>query len=59
MIELLRRPGGATIEEIRAETGWAPHTVRGAMSGALKKRLGLDVRSRTDEARGRVYAIEH
>ena len=57
MIELLRREGGATVDEIRAETGWAAHTVRGAMSGALKKRLGLDVRSKATEDRGRVYRI--
>ena len=39
---MLRAEGGATIDEIVAATGWQPHTVRGAMSGALKKKLGLD-----------------
>jgi hypothetical protein len=43
MIELLRRPEGATIEQIAEATGWQHHTVRGAISGALKKRLGLTV----------------
>ncbi|MEM8595017.1 MAG: DUF3489 domain-containing protein [Pseudomonadota bacterium] len=57
VIALLRRGQGATIDEMRAETGWAPHTVRGALAGALKKRLGLDVRSEATEDRGRVYRI--
>ncbi|MFN3644767.1 MAG: DUF3489 domain-containing protein, partial [Gemmobacter sp.] len=39
LIEMLRAEGGATIDEIVAETGWLSHTVRGAMSGALKKKL--------------------
>jgi hypothetical protein len=43
MIELLRRPEGATVEQIAAATGWQHHTIRGAISGALKKRLGLTV----------------
>jgi hypothetical protein len=43
MIELLRRPEGATVEQIAAATGWQHHTIRGAISGALKKKLGLKV----------------
>jgi hypothetical protein len=43
MIELLKRPEGATVEQIAAATGWQPHTIRGAISGALKKKLGLTV----------------
>ena len=43
MIELLRRPEGATIEQIADATGWQHHTIRGAISGALKKKLGLNV----------------
>jgi hypothetical protein len=43
MIDLLKRPEGATIEQIAAATGWQNHTVRGAISGALKKKLGLAV----------------
>ena len=38
MIELLKRPGGATLAEIVEATGWQAHTVRGAMAGALKKK---------------------
>jgi hypothetical protein len=43
MIELLERPEGATVEQIAAATGWQHHTIRGAISGALKKKLGLTI----------------
>ena len=43
MIAMLRRPEGATVEQIAAATGWQHHTIRGAISGALKKKLGLAV----------------
>jgi hypothetical protein len=43
LIELLKRPEGATVEQIAAATGWQHHTIRGAISGALKKKLGLTV----------------
>ena len=57
MIDLLRRPKGATLAEIVEATGWQQHTIRGAMAGALKKKLGLTITSEKDEARGRVYRI--
>lgn len=57
MIELLKRPGGATLAEIVEATGWQAHTVRGAMAGALKKKLGLTIGSEKDATRGRVYTI--
>jgi hypothetical protein len=43
MIELLKRPEGATVEQIAAATGWQHHTIRGAIAGALKKKLKLNV----------------
>lgn len=57
LIEMLRRPDGATIDEIAAATQWQPHTIRGAFAGALKKRLGLEVTSEKVEGRGRVYKL--
>ncbi len=57
LIAMLERPEGATIAEITAATGWQPHTVRGAIAGALKKKLGLEVTSEKIENRGRVYQI--
>lgn len=57
LIAMLRAPDGATIAEIMVATGWQSHTVRGAMSGALKKKLGLEVISEKVEDRGRVYKL--
>jgi len=57
LIEMLRRPEGASIEEIVAAFDWQAHTVRGAIAGALKKKLGLDVTSEKIDGRGRVYRI--
>jgi hypothetical protein len=54
---LLRRPDGATIEQISKSLDWQVHSVRGAMSGALKKKLGLTIASeKTDDGR-RIYRI--
>ncbi|MCA0871363.1 DUF3489 domain-containing protein [Seohaeicola saemankumensis] len=57
LIAMLRAVDGATIAEIMAATGWQSHTVRGAISGALKKKLELDVTSERVEGRGRVYSL--
>ncbi len=57
LIDLLKRKKGATIGEIVATIGWQPHSVRGAISGALKKKLGLMVTTDPVEKRGRVYRI--
>jgi len=57
LIEMLQRPEGATMEAIVGATGWQAHTARGAMSGALGKKLGLVVTSAMDDTRGRVYRI--
>ncbi|MBF0423238.1 MAG: DUF3489 domain-containing protein [Magnetococcales bacterium] len=43
MIEMMKRPEGATIEQIVQATLWSPNTVRGAISGTLRKRLGLNI----------------
>ena len=57
LIALLQAPDGATMGEIVVATGWLAHTARGAMSGALGKKLGLVVTSAKEEDRGRVYRI--
>jgi hypothetical protein len=57
LIAMLETQGGASIAEIIAETGWQTHTIRGAISGVLKKKLGLAVISEKVEGRGRVYKI--
>ena len=57
LIAMLRAEGGATIDEIVAALDWQPHTARGAMSGALKKKLGLTITSEKVDGRGRAYRI--
>jgi Protein of unknown function (DUF3489) len=56
VIAMLRRPEGATVDEIASAMGWQRHTVRGLFSGTLKKKLGLTLASAQEE-RGRVYRI--
>jgi hypothetical protein len=58
VIEMLRRPEGATSTEIVESTGWASHTIRGFMAGALKKKLGLTLTSEKNDVRGRVYKLD-
>jgi hypothetical protein len=58
IIALLQRPEGAAITEIVAETGWMAHSVRGLISGALKKKLGLPITSERVDGRGTVYKLD-
>jgi hypothetical protein len=54
---MLRRPDGATIEQISKSLDWQLHSVRGAMSGTLKKKQGLTItKEKADDGR-RVYRI--
>ncbi len=57
LIALLNRKEGATIGDLTKAMSWQPHSVRGAISGTLKKKLGLAVTSEKVEGRGRVYHI--
>ena len=56
VIVTMRRPEGATVDEVASAMGWQRHTVRGLFSGTLKKKLGLTLASAQEE-RGRVYRI--
>lgn len=55
-VELLRRDQGATLADLMEATGWQAHSVRGAIAGAIKKKLGLMVTS-TKTGAGRIYRI--
>lgn len=57
VIALLKRPGGATLDALVKATGWQRHTVRGAIAGALKKRLKLKVIAEKREDGVRTYRI--
>ena len=52
VLAMLRRANGASVAEIIAATDWQPHSVRGFFSGALKKRLKIDVVSAKDAKTG-------
>jgi hypothetical protein len=57
VLELLRRPEGATLEEIMTATNWQAHTVRGFISHALGKKMGLAVESTRGEDKVRTYRL--
>jgi hypothetical protein len=56
LVALLQQPEGATLVSMVAATGWQAHSVRGAMSGSLKKQRGIAITSEKTEA-GRIYKI--
>ena len=58
LIEMLQAPEGASIAEIVTATGWMAHTVRGAISGVLRKKLALNITAKKVEGRGTVYQVE-
>lgn len=43
IIAMMRRPKGATINDLTKATAWQAHSVRGAISGTLRKKQGLNV----------------
>jgi len=57
LVALLQRSEGATLEAMTEATGWQAHSVRGAMSGSLKKGFGYVIASEKTEA-GRIYRID-
>ena len=57
MVVALRRPQGATSLQLMLATGWQPHTVRGAISGMLRKKLDLNVVLGHNDAGEWVYRV--
>lgn len=57
IIDAMRHPGGATIAQMMAGTGWQAHTVRGAISGMVRKRLGYEVVTEKGADGQRAYRI--
>jgi hypothetical protein len=58
MLDLLKRPGGATSKELMKATGWLPHSVRGFLSGTVGKKMGLTVISTKSDDGERTYSVE-
>ena len=57
VIAMLKRPEGATIQQICEATGWQQHTVRGTFAGAFKKKLGLAITSTKEAGGQRIYRV--
>lgn len=57
LVTALRHPQGATSLQLMLTTGWQPHTVRGAISGMLRKKLGLNVVLAHNDSGERVYRV--
>ena len=57
VLDLMKRPGGATLKELMKVTGWKPHSVRGFVSGTLSKKMGLTVNSAKSKDGERSYSI--
>jgi hypothetical protein len=58
VLDLLKRPGGATAKELMKATGWQPHSVRGFLSGTVSKKMGLAVASTKGEDGERSYSVK-
>jgi hypothetical protein len=58
VLELLRRPEGATLADIQAATSWQAHSVRGFLSGALGKKMGLTIESIKTPDGARSYRLK-
>jgi len=46
VLDMLRRPEGATVEQVSEATGWAQHTVRGFFAGLKKKGHAVEAREK-------------
>jgi len=57
IIDAMRNPDGATIAQMMADTGWQAHSVRGAISGMVRKRLGYEVITAKGADGQRAYRI--
>jgi hypothetical protein len=58
ILDLLNRPGGATLNQIMQATGWQAHSVRGFISGTLGKKMSLTVVSLRTGDGERSYSLE-
>jgi uncharacterized protein DUF3489 len=58
VVEMLKRPQGVTLKDLMAATEWQAHSVRGFISGALRKKMGLAVESTTGADGERSYSIK-
>jgi hypothetical protein len=57
VLDMLKRPEGATLQDIMSATGWQAHSVRGFISGGLGKKMGLKIESLKTSEGARVYHL--
>ena len=57
ILELLRGKHGATLEDLQKVSNWQAHSVRGFLSGTVKKRLGLKLQSAKSSDGQRRYSV--
>jgi hypothetical protein len=57
VLEMLKRPDGASLKDVMDATGWQAHSVRGFISGSLSKKMGLKIESLKREDGVRAYRI--
>lgn len=58
VLKLLRSKKGVSIAQLTAATGWQAHSVRGFLSGTVKKKLGLVVVSEVGKDDVRRYRLD-
>jgi len=58
ILDMLKRPGGATAKDLLKATGWQPHSLRGFISGTLGKKMGLTVASTKGNDGERSYSVK-
>jgi len=58
VLDLLKRPDGADMKALMRATGWQPHSVRGFLSGAIRKKMGMTVTSTKADDGERAYSIK-
>jgi len=57
ILDLLKRPGGVTLQELAKMTGWQPHSVRGFLSATIGKKMGTPVESFKSSEGDRSYRL--
>ena len=58
VLDLLKRPDGASTKELMKATGWQAHSVRGFLSGTIGKKMGLTVTSTKIEDGERTFSVK-
>jgi Protein of unknown function (DUF3489) len=59
VVGLLRREGGATIDQLATAMGWLPHTTRAALTGLRKRGFEIDRRKATDAHAGSYVIVDN